>query len=582
MINRKLSILFITLLLMLGPHSFGQYSKDSLTAQLSKSTGVEKLKILDKLFDISISNNADTGLFYANLLKEEALEMGNEKFEAISYLDFGIYHFYQARFYDAENYVLKAIGLQNKNRDTLSLATSYNILAGIYGESDRYVKSIETLFKALKIHESINRFSGIISTCNNIGLLYSEMSDYDKSLEYYKKALYHANTNKTKYNKGNLYNNIGITYKDLGQYDSALYYYGKSITEYLLENSKMGLASCYLNIGNIYGFQLADQDSAFYYLEMALELSNSLDITATTRIYHSLGRLYAKQNKYAKSIATFNNSLSGANKSQDLNLQMELYFDLYKVNKETGNLFEALENYEQYITIKDSIVNKETKTAIANLEAKFENEKNHIKIEELKAKQKADQRIKLLLWLGITFLILALALSIYVFFQKRKRAGLEKELLKAEKEKLDENLRYKSRQLTSQALQMMQKNKLLGELSKSLTNFSRQIPPESKQELQNLKHQLKRSIRAEEDWDLFKHYFEEVNRDFFPNLLNINARLTPSEQKLSALIKLKFTIKETASLLNISPDSVKTARYNLRKKLGLQKGDNVYDFLNNF
>ncbi len=579
--ERNFVILFIIFFLMFGASTFGQYSKDTLTDQLSKSTGVEKLKILDQLFDVSISTNADTSLFYANLLNEQALKMGNEKFEAISYLDIGIYHFYQARFYEAENYVLKAIKLQNKNRDTLSLATSYNVLAGIYGESDRYVKSIETLFKALKIHESLNRFSGIISTCNNIGLLYSEMNDYDKSLEYYKKALYYANQNKTKYNKGNLYNNLGITYKDLKQYDSALYYYGKSITEYLLENSKMGLASCYLNIGNIYGFRLLNQDSAFYYLNCALELSKSLDITATTHIYRSLGRLYAKQKQYTKSIGILNNSLSGAKKSRDLNLQMELYFDLYKINKETDNLFEALENYEEYITIKDSIVNKETKTAIANLEAKFENEKNYIKIEELKTNQKADQRIKLLLMLGITFLILALTLSIYVFIQKRKRAGLEKELLRAEKEKLDEDLRYKSRQLTSQALQMMQKNKLLGELMKSLTSFSRQIPPESKQELNNLKRQLKRSIRAEEDWDLFKHYFEEVNRDFFPNLLSISTSLTPSEQKLSALIKLKFTIKETASLLNISPDSVKTARYNLRKKLGLQKGDNVYDFLNN-
>jgi len=169
---------------------------------------------------------------------------------------------------------------------------------------------------------------------------------------------------------------------------------------------------------------------------------------------------------------------------------------------------------------------------------------------------------------------------IYVFVQKRKRNKLARQLLLKEKEKLDKDLNFTNRQLTSQALMMMQKNNLLSDISNSLSSLSRKLPDESRQELSNFKRQLKRSIHSDEDWDLFKYYFEEVNRNFFPNLLKLNDKLTPSELKLSALIKLRFSIKETASLLNISPDSVKTARHVLRKKLGLQKSENITDFLN--
>ncbi len=55
--------------------------------------------------------------------------------------------------------------------------------------------------------------------------------------------------------------------------------------------------------------------------------------------------------------------------------------------------------------------------------------------------------------------------------------------------------------------------------------------------------------------------------------------LTPNEMRLSALVKLNLTIKEMAAILGISPDSVKTARYRLRKKLELNTEENLTDFM---
>ncbi len=84
----------------------------------------------------------------------------------------------------------------------------------------------------------------------------------------------------------------------------------------------------------------------------------------------------------------------------------------------------------------------------------------------------------------------------------------------------------------------------------------------------------------EKDWELFKMYFEEVNKNFYTHLRKISGELTPGDLKLAALVKLNLNIKEAAAVLNISPESLRKARYRLRKKLGLKHGENLSEFLN--
>ena len=55
----------------------------------------------------------------------------------------------------------------------------------------------------------------------------------------------------------------------------------------------------------------------------------------------------------------------------------------------------------------------------------------------------------------------------------------------------------------------------------------------------------------------------------------------PSEIRLCALLRLNFASKEIAAIMGISPDSVKVARYRLRKKLELTRNDSLVDFIRN-
>lgn len=87
------------------------------------------------------------------------------------------------------------------------------------------------------------------------------------------------------------------------------------------------------------------------------------------------------------------------------------------------------------------------------------------------------------------------------------------------------------------------------------------------------------SFNLDKDWEEFKLYFEDVHKDFFGQLKEQYPSLSPNELRLCALLKLNLSVKEMASLMGISPESVKMARHRLRKKLGLTSDQNLVEFM---
>jgi DNA-binding CsgD family transcriptional regulator/bifunctional DNA-binding transcriptional regulator/antitoxin component of YhaV-PrlF toxin-antitoxin module len=161
--------------------------------------------------------------------------------------------------------------------------------------------------------------------------------------------------------------------------------------------------------------------------------------------------------------------------------------------------------------------------------------------------------------------------------QELAKANLEKSKLK--ESELKKEIQYKSKQLTTHALNMIQKNTLMQEIQGELNQLTQKTKSNDKTSFQKLHLLIKRNLRSEKDWELFKLYFEDVNKTFYEKLTKINPDLTSKDLKLCALLKLNMNIKESASVLNIEPASVKTARYKLRKKLNLKPDENLVEFI---
>ena len=71
--------------------------------------------------------------------------------------------------------------------------------------------------------------------------------------------------------------------------------------------------------------------------------------------------------------------------------------------------------------------------------------------------------------------------------------------------------------------------------------------------------------------EILESHLDKIVAPFTSKLFYRSLKLTPSEIKLANFIKDGRTTKEIAALMNLSENTIKAHRYNIRKKLGLKR-----------
>jgi DNA-binding CsgD family transcriptional regulator len=100
--------------------------------------------------------------------------------------------------------------------------------------------------------------------------------------------------------------------------------------------------------------------------------------------------------------------------------------------------------------------------------------------------------------------------------------------------------------------------------------------------IKEIRHDIQQNINEDEGWDKFEENFNLVYENFMQRLTARFPDLKLSDRKLCAYLRMGLSSKEMASLLNTSVRSIETARYRLRKKLDMEQGDNLTEFIQNF
>lgn len=157
----------------------------------------------------------------------------------------------------------------------------------------------------------------------------------------------------------------------------------------------------------------------------------------------------------------------------------------------------------------------------------------------------------------------------------------EKEITALQNEKLEAELTHKGKELASAAMMLINHSEFLKNLRECIQTFilTGKINRIEGNELLSM---IGKNIPEEDEWNLFQNNFDLIHENFFLNLKERYASLTPADLKLCALLRLNYSSKEIAEMLNISIRGVEAARYRLRKKLQLSETDNLVDFMLKF
>ncbi len=159
----------------------------------------------------------------------------------------------------------------------------------------------------------------------------------------------------------------------------------------------------------------------------------------------------------------------------------------------------------------------------------------------------------------------------------------EKEIVNLRNAALQKEVEHKNKELANTTLHLIHKNKILNVIKASLTQINdTSLSPRKKDELETLVGRINRELKNERFQKLFDETFDQVHDDFLTRLKELHPELTPRELRLCAFLRMNLSTKEIAPLMNISVRGVEIGRYRLRKKLNLERDENLIDYLIRF
>jgi tetratricopeptide (TPR) repeat protein len=393
-----------------------------------------------------------------------------------------------------------------------------NNISDVYLQRKEYQMAAKNNEEALAIFENLKDINGQIIVHNSLGEMYLKKQEPAQSLKHFQNALQLNADYASKKGLIVTHNGLGRTLLQLGQYQQAITHY-----------------------------------------QQALDLSQSTG-----------GKMALRE------------SLAGMAEAYAL----------------TQNFEKAYLFQQQYIQLKDSLFSEESMARLTSLRTNYETEKKQVEIELLKKEKVLAQWTRNGLAVGLASLLL---FSMVIVRQQRYKTRKNNELLEKSRELLDtqqalaeaeqknsqirehqlqQELEFRSKSLTTHTLNLIQKNGIMEEIRETISEVLKNQPKElNTQVYSRLIKLIDYSFSLDKDWEDFKLYFEQVHKNFFVKLKEKHPELSSSELKLAALVRLNLNLKESATILGISPESVKTSRHRLRKKLNLPEEQNLPDYL---
>ncbi|MGM0580972.1 MAG: tetratricopeptide repeat protein [Bacteroidota bacterium] len=480
----------------------------------------------------------------------------------------------------------KALQLAEELNYPTGIARAKRILGVAQWTLGQLKPALQNLTASKKLFKQLGDNEGVADCIMNKGMIYAEIKDYGQAMKLYDRAIEIYSSLNLDGRIATTYSKIGMLYIETDQLLSARKYLTDALNIHSDNNFTYGMAESHKNLAKLL-IKQGELDMAFHHLRKATRLSTSInDKDGLVSIMVQSGKYFRLQGNFDASEAHLVQALKMANDKQLRDYKLEAYHELKKLNEEHGNLKESLNYYGKYSALKDSIYGIEKSKQIAALE--YENELTE-KSNELKHMREKEKKNTLIKWLLIISIVVVLGLSIFLYWGLHTKNKKQNELIRSRKEanqvamenqrmrqeELEQEIEFKNKELAAYTLFFVQKNQLITELKDQVAQIKIAKGNAKQKKIDKLNRELRQQQIIDKDWNDFKRLFEGIHSDFDVKLKNLYPDLSPGDLKLCKLIRLDLNIQQTAEILGISPESVKTARYRLRKKLHLSTDDDL-------
>lgn len=456
-------------------------------------------------------------------------------------------------------------------REALALAHQINFekgeasanvyLAFFYKKTGDTPKAVESLLKALSYYERIHD-SGQEAMClNNIGTIYLSQDELTEALTYFTKAYAVWKKLNSKSGTARALYNLASIYLEEKKDSLALANFTPALALCEEIGDKNFAGQILIDIGKIH-LRMKDYETAMSSQTKAMKLAlDTEDDALQAQSFCGMSEIYMALNQPEKALASARKALEHAQKITSKTELKDCYYQVYKSFEKLKNYPEAFKFKSLYIALNDSLKNSENKVAIERLKSRYELSKKESELALLARENQADTSRRNLI-IAILVALLIIGLLLYNRFRLITQRKLD----------------LKRQQLDLYTRSLIEKSEALNAINQELEQLKRNHSPED-EHIVKIDRILQSNILTNADWEKFKKAFEEIYPAFFAKLRYKFPTITVAELRLAALIKLNLSIKETAEILGISPESVKTSRYRLKKKFELGEDQSVDEFI---
>lgn len=530
-----------------------------------------------------ITSKADSAEYYF----KKSLDIANERQYIVSILNnnekLGLLYIQKRELDKAFSYLDKNLDLYN-SKDTISnlskddfkyMGSTFHTMSNGYQQKGMYNLALKSELKALELYQQTGELY-VADAHNTLGIIAYNLKNYAEALAYYNQALPVYQKHNDVFFQTLALLNIAKVELLLKHYEKAIELSQKGIALANENNFKESEAKIWQCLGNIYEAQhLFKVALKSYQKSIALykELNNSVDISYP---YGNIGGLLNKMNKPHEAKNFLDKAIVIADSSGNLHAASTAYYQRTKTYKLLSKPLLALNDQQKYLNLKDSIFTIEKNKQIEELRIihDIDKKEQHIVLQEkeivvLEQEAKINNQQRWLLGGGMSLSLLALGFGFYGFRQRTKKNKLEKE-------KVESELAFKKKELTTHALHLAKKNEVLENVKQKAAALK---TSESGRGYQQLIQTINFDQQDDKNWENFIQYFEQVHKDFNRTVRERYPEVTKNELRLMALLKMNLSTKEIANILNISIAGVKKARNRLRKKLEITPEESLEELV---
>ncbi len=579
-----------------------------------QENSIEKVKTLDEIYTQTfILKTPKEAVVYAKEQWAISEEIGYALGKGDALYNIGNYHRRTYAFDSAQYYFQKANEIWDITNDNFGRFKTLNNLAKVEQLSGNFEKALKIYEEVVKIALEMKSGIRLVETNREIATIYMDKGSYELGAKFMYAGLKGLDSLSKPYpvkradmlvgvgrieslrgndsvalgplNKGLdifikqdhalwqciTHTEIGYAHMNLGNVDKSLENFNKSLEISIQKDRKGFEAICYYNLG-LANRKKGNLELAEEYLVKYINLGGS-SANNNISLYNEFGNLYEAKKEIPKAIANYSRAISMADSIGGLVELKDGYYGRSLAYEQNGQLKKSIYDMKEFIKLNDSIFNKTKSQQIEELRTIYDTEKKEqqISLQEKEItvlEQKAE--ISMLQKILLGGLLVISLIGFYGIRQKLKRNKLEKE-------KVDAELAFKKKELTTHALHLAKKNEVLEGLKQKAQELK--AKEESKNGYQQLIRSINFDLQDDNNWEHFSRYFQEVHKDFNSNVKTKYPQVTSNELRLLALLKMNLSSKEIANILNISPEGIKKARYRLRKKLDITTEDSLQDLV---